>query len=222
MPRVAARSGPDPITTRQAMASLVRHIEPYSCREILAPCFRVASRFILGRVLGKLHVPSELGIPQIVAESCADARFVLDLQNGSIVQMRHYPHIANLCVAFAANRAEFLSLVPSNVGRVEVTYRRDQATSSDLESFQLSRANVQMSWDHFCKNYDSFFPTGALNAAVNSQPGQATTTFKNENIKVTVNDKYAMEFSTETMSIKEQERARRIAPRRLLPRPTPP
>lgn len=215
----------DPITRRQAAAALVRHLNPSSCREVLAPCFCVDGRYILGRTLGNLYVPPELGIPQLATEPCADARFVLDLQNGSIVEVRQYPDAkALLCVAYASLRAEFLSLPPFHGSRVEMTYRRDQSASPPQPDFghlfeHMPRA--QGSWHQFCTNYGNIFPTGALTATVAAEPGPAVASFKNESIMVTYNDPYAMTFSHAQSSLRPGSQARRIAPKRLLPRPPP-
>lgn len=218
----------DPISKNQASSALVRHIRPYSAKEVLAPCFRVAKRFVLGRTLGNLYVPLELGLPQLTNERCVDARFVLDLQNGSIVEVRQYPAAkVLLCIAYASLRAEFVSLPPLHGSRVEITYRRDHSVSTtqpDLgQVFEnVPRANLsQSSWHHFCINYHSIFPTGPLTATVTSQPGSATATFKKESITVTINDSYAMSFSSTAQSARAGgSQARRIAPKPLLPRPT--
>eukprot|EP00178_Gracilaria_changii_P008947 TRINITY_DN2664_c0_g1_i1.p1 TRINITY_DN2664_c0_g1~~TRINITY_DN2664_c0_g1_i1.p1 ORF type:complete len:333 (+),score=45.39 TRINITY_DN2664_c0_g1_i1:805-1803(+) len=116
------------LTRRQAAAALVRSVRPYSAREVLAPCFRVASQFILGRVFGKLFVPSELGLSHLTSEPCADARFVLDLQHGSIVELRRYASSkALLCIAYSNRRTEFLTLPPLHYSRVEISYQLDPA-----------------------------------------------------------------------------------------------
>lgn len=219
---------PDPISKNQATSALVRHYRPYSAKEVLAPCFRVAERYILGRTLGNLFVPAELGIPQLANERCADARFVLDLQNGSIVEVRQYPAAKTLlCIAYASLRAEFVSLLPHHGSRVEITYRRDHSVPTSQADVgqvfeNLPRGDVsQTSWHHFCINYHSIFPTGPLTATVTSQPGSATATFKKESIMVTVNDQYAMSFSSSAQAARAgASQARRIAPKRLLPRPT--
>lgn len=227
-PRISSTvSSPDPITNKQAASSLVRYFRSSSNREVLAPCFRVASRFILGRSLGDLFIPSELGLPHLRSEQCGDARFVLDLQHGSIVETRQYTHSKSvLCIAYAARQTEFLSLPPQNFCRVEITYTRDESASSghqnDILFSQGPQPSIsQSSWHHFCLNYSSIFPTGPLLASVSSDPGPANETLKRETITVTTNDSYAMNFALSHPSSRTGgSQARRIAPRRLLPRPT--
>lgn len=218
-----SRSSQDPITRKQAASAIVRHLKPYSSREVWAPCFGAGGRFILGRTLGDLYVPTELGIPQLANERCADARFVLDLQYGSIVEVRQYPATkVLLCIAYVSLRAEFMSLPPFHGSRVEITYRRDQSASPPQPDFghlfeHMPRA--QESWHQFCTNYGSIFPTGALTATVSAEPGPAVATFKNESVMVTYNDPYVMTFSHAQSSLRPSSQARRIAPKRLLPRP---
>ncbi|CAN8067584.1 unnamed protein product [Agarophyton chilense] len=115
-----------PLTRKQADAALVRSVRPYSAKEVLVPCFRIASHFILGRVLGKLFVPSELGLSHLVSEPCADARFVLDMRHGSIVELRRYASSKTLlCVAYSKRRTEFVTLPPVHYSRVEISYQPD-------------------------------------------------------------------------------------------------
>lgn len=277
------------ITKRQATAALVRHVRPYARREVLAPCFGIGQRFILGRLLGTLHIPEELGLTHLDSEKCADARFVLDLRFGSLVEVRHYA-TSNivLCVAYAAKRAEFVAVPPSHYARVEITYRRDvsashmdvpvsrsqdirlQTTPTDIDpgrprlhhdpqlqlasphlalgqhfqqmhfhqqqgqlEHQQEELNIgrheleahgqhrQWSWHDFCINYGSFFPTGPLIATITSEPGSSSAVMRKESIIVTVNDGYAMTFCISNVPRGGSVQARRIAPKRLLPRPAP-
>lgn len=289
---------PDPITKRQAASSLVRHIHPYAQREVLVPCFSVDNRFILGRSLGSLHIPTELGLPHIVSERCTDARFVLDLHHGSIVETRHYAATSTfLCIAHTAKSVEYIALPPLAFMRVHITFRRDDtvhmgasatlgsasplppvatthqqqllqaspstpaahfiaaASSNDDPSYspfiqqaqlaqqqsesipshqQRHRQHVSQqqqellepplppppSWQYFCTNYSTFLPTGALIASVMTEPGPASATFRKECILVTSNDPYAETFCSMHPIRMTTSQGRRIAPKRLLPRPT--
>lgn len=288
----------DALTKRQAAAALVRHVRPYASREVLAPCFGVGPRFVLGRALGALHVPTELGLAHLQAEKCTDARFVLDLHYGSIVQIRHYA-ISNtvLCIAHASKHAEYVAVPPTQYARVEITYQRDTSAAhmdapvpqrqdighpsslsqvitqqvstqhethhflsrqlheqqhfsqsqQQAEQFQqheqehehfvpqqeqqelilgrppneLRQGHRQWSWHEFCINYGTLFPTGPLIATIRSEPGSASAVFKKESIIITLNDGYAMTFCTANAAQVGGTQARRIAPKRLLPRPTP-
>ncbi|PXF43093.1 hypothetical protein BWQ96_07179 [Gracilariopsis chorda] len=244
------------LTRKQAVSSLVRSVRPYSAREVFAPCFRIATHFILGKTLGKLFVPTELGLPHLTTEPCADARFVLDLQHGSIVEVRRYAATkALLCVAHAKRRTEFLTLPPLHFSRVEISYQPDASagacpttagdqltsvastsaapisasisvqSSSHLSPLfeqveETSRAAlIQSSWHHFCVNYSSIFPTGALAATVTTEPGSVSAVVKKEIIVTSINDAYALTFSDPTSPL-GTGLFRRQAPRRLLPRPT--
>lgn len=123
------------ITKKQASAALVRHVRPYGRREVLVPCFAISNRYILGRLLGSLHVPTELGLTQLSNEQqYAEARFVLDLHHGSIVEFRHYASCnVVLCVGYAGQRVEFVVVPPSHFARTEISYSRDIPTSSHMD-----------------------------------------------------------------------------------------
>lgn len=236
---------PTPITHKQAASSLVRIIQPYACREVLAPCFRVASRFILGRTLGNLFVPSELSLPLLPSDRHPDSRFVLDLHHGSIVEVRNYPASRILlCIAYASRSAEYIALPPAHFARVEITYRRDPSPDTSYHQPPVSSSqhpplppigslfNTQSSatrlalpaasWHHFCTNYAAVLPTGPLVATVSAEPGPPTPTVKAEAIFVSLNDQLPMTFShTYPAARTGGIHARRLAPKRLLPRPSP-
>lgn len=211
------------------MAALVRYIQPYGIREVLAPCFAIQGRFVLGRTLGNLFVPPELGLPQIANEHCSDSRFVLDLRFGSIVEVRQYP-IAKvlLCIAYTSVNTEFLTLLPIPNTRVEISYGRDPSEPDVTPGLGVvfddenRQKDPLTSWTDFCNKYPLVFPTGPLTASVTCQPGSTTPTFKKEGILISLQDPYALSMSSAAQAARASgPQARRIAPKRLLPRPAP-
>lgn len=218
-----SRPATDPISKKQADNALVRHYSPYNSREVLAPCFRVADRFVLGRTLGNLFVPTELGLPHLLQEPCVDARFVLDLQEFAIVEVRQYASAdALLCLAYSSLSAEFLSLPPFRSSRVEISYMKEQPDAAEeAASAEEFRNSATVTWLQFCHNYSKLFPTGSVTATVRSSPGPTTHTFKKESIYTTINDPYSATFTSSALSASRTGvQARRIAPKRLLPRPS--
>lgn len=258
------------LTKNQAAASLVRHVQPHAKKEVLAPCFSISNRFILGRCLGTLHIPEEFGISGELPGKCTDARFVLDLYFGSVVESRYYA-LSNLyiLIGYTSTKFEYLAFPPFPLGRVEISFCRDFETyptpssisstpfsipltqyplgplsapsafqslsqapgvTESLASSEIipapqptvlhSRSQVRFTWKYFCSNYGSFLPSGPLVATVETEPGPATSRSRKEFITVTLNDPYAEMFCFDDNSRSTFGHSRRVAPKRLLPRPT--
>lgn len=275
------------ITKRQAAQALVKHIRPYGKREVLVPCFAVGGRFVLGRTIGNLHVPAELGLGLAgVALSVVDARFVLDLHHGSIVEVRYF-HFARcaLCIGYTARTAEYVTLPPVPCNRLVASYDRDHSDSQlhrhqdqgqegqeedeeeeeededEEEEVEEERGHASAlggtgasasasasvrglgrghqgqgevaqgprrfwTWQEFCSNYFRCLPCGPLVVRMGrgggTESGNENRMQKKETVIISVNDPYALSLCVSEAGRSTSNQARRIAPKRLLPRPTPP
>lgn len=124
------------------------------------------------------------------------------------------------------------SLITSQAPHTSIAASADLELTENLPSsfhspFQTalpeaSRTDTQLqpTWQHFCANYGIFLPTGPLIATVVATPGPVSARYRKESINVTMNDPYAMSFCVNGPSQVHVGQARRIAPKRLLPRPT--
>lgn len=191
--------GAEGLTRAQRDAALaVAHgddVEP----AVLAPCFLISARWVLGKVLGEVYAP--IG-PQRVP---AVARFVLDLATGALVEARAYGADGVVYAAHVRATKEYVWAGE----RAELGYQRADGTPLSLSP------DAPPSWPAFRSSYGAYLPEGDVRAVALGGRGGARI----ESIVVHLEHPLVARYAIPDRPSVPPFRSASHTPRRLLPRP---